>query len=244
MSRAAGFGYIIYMFIIGLVQTPVIIAQYNYMGWSDPDQLCGTFAHNQTPGIAIFLLVLFCFLASRMIEDRRLRILDLLMIVFMSISPVLGEAKFYFLFLPVLIVFMVRSEAFRRPLIALGLILFGLMIVSSVDFVIRTTGGWMEGRNPLTYVTRLHDVFVSELEAPQEEGFERSYRIVSAFRLAAATPRDAIVGNGPGSITLSYVSHTHSRKALYFARWGLSSSSESISWLLIEYGFLGTALFF
>ena len=237
-------GFIIYLFVIGLIQTPIIIAQYNYLGWTDQDALCGTFGHSQTPGIAIFLLTLLCFLAARIIEDRRLRITDVLIIGFMSISPVLGEAKFYFLFLPVLLAFMIRSELFKRPVISLALFVFGFAIIYTADYAILSTGGWAEGRNPLTYVTRLRETFESELQEPPEDTYERTYVIVSGMRLAMDNPKDFLVGNGPGSITRSYVSQNHSPKAAYYARWGLNSGSQSIAWLLIEYGYFGTALLF
>ena len=236
--------YVYYLFFIGLIQTPIILAQYSYLGWVDPDNLCGTFGLSQTPGVAIFLFTLFSFLAAKMIEERRLRIFFIFLIIWMSVSPVLGEAKFYFLFLPLLIAFLVRSEILKRPMFSISLMLIALLMIYAVDAVILATGGWRAGRNPLTYVTKLGEVFQKEIQEPKVEGtFERSYRFVYALRLAAEDPKTFLIGNGPGSITHSYVAQSHSAKAGYYARWGLSSSAATIPWMLIEYGYLGTALF-
>ncbi len=236
-------GYMIYLFFIGLVQTPIVLAQYHVLGWSDPDTLCGTFGRSQTPGVAIFLLTLFCYLAARMIEEQRVRLLYLAIIVWMSVSPVMGEVKFYFMFLPLLILFLVRAEFLKRPMVALGLLVVGVGMVYAVDYVIIATGGWKEGRNPLSYVKTLPEVFSKELQEPQTERYERAYRFAYALRLAADSPKSLLLGNGTGSITHSYVATEHSPKAAYFARWGLSSSAATIPWMLIEYGYLGTLLF-
>jgi hypothetical protein len=234
--------YIRWLFLIGLVQIPVILIQYFVNGWSDPDQLCGTFGISQTPGVAIFILMLICYMASRMIEERHLRISYLVTIGMMMIAPLLGEAKFFFMFLPLLLVFMVRSEFLRRPMLAIGVTLLGAAAVVAVDFVVVLTGGWSEGRNPLTYVRNLPEVFASEMEPSDEQRLERSFTYAYALRLAAESPKTMIFGNGPGSITHSVISEDHSAKASYFAQWGLSSDSVSIAWLLIEYGYGGTVL--
>jgi hypothetical protein len=236
-------GYIIYLFLIGLVQTPVVLVQFHYLGWIDPDTLCGTFGRSQTPGVAIFLLTLFCYLAARTIEERRIRISYFAILVWMSVSPLLGEAKFYFMFLPLLILFLVRSEFIKRPFVAISLFMVGIGMIYAVDFIIVATGGWKAGRNPLTYMKTLPDVFSKEMQEPQTERYERTYRFVYALRLAAESPRMIFLGSGTGSITHSYVAQDHSPVANYYARWGLSSSAATIPWMLIEYGYVGTALF-
>ncbi len=236
-------GYLVYLLLIGLVQTPIVLAQYHFLGWSDPDTLCGTFGRSQTPGIAIFLLTLFCYLAARMIEEQRVRFSYLAIIVWMSVSPVLGEVKFYFMFLPLLILFLIRAEFFKRPMVALGLFVMGIAMIFAVDYIIVETGGWKEGRNPLSYIRTLPEVFSKEIQEPQTERYERGYRFIYALRLAADSPKSLLLGSGTGSITHSYVATAHSPKAAYFSRWGLSSSAATIPWMLIEYGYLGTALF-
>ena len=236
-------GYVFYLFFIGLIQTPIVFIQYNYLGWADADRLSGTFGRNQTPGVAIFLLTLFIYMSAKMIEEQRVRLSYVLVILYMSVSPVLGEAKFYFLFLPLLIAFLIRSELFKRPLVSVGLLFFGILMIYGVDYVVVATGGWREGRNPLTYVTKLHEVFQQETQEPTTERYERSYKFIYALKLAAESPRTIFLGNGAGSITHSYVSQAHSSKAGYYSRWGLSSSAATIPWMLIEYGYLGTALF-
>ena len=236
--------FIRFLFIVGLVQTPVILWQWRFTSWISEDDLNGTFGRNQTPGIALFLLVLYTYLISKMIEERRVHGWYLFAMVWMVICPILGEAKFFFLLLPLYILFMVRAEFIRRPGMAIMLSILGAGMFVAVDYVIVETGYWREGRNPLTYITKLPEVFETEISRPQGEHKERSYQILSAFVLAADNAKSMWFGHGPGSITLSYVSDSRTATAEYFASFGLSSSSPSIAWMLIEYGYFGTILMF
>lgn len=230
------------LFIIGLVQTPVILWQWRFTSWLSPDDLSGTFGRNQTPGIALFMLVLFCYLIARMIEEKRVRGWYLIAMGWMTICPIIGEAKFFFLMLPVFIAFMVRAEFIRRPAVAFLLSLVGVVMIVVVDYVIVQTGYWQEGRNPLSYIQKLPEVFQSEVERPQTGRIERSSTLVSAFSLAARDLKSFWFGHGPGSITRSYVAEGHSKTAAYFASYGLTSDAPSIPWMLIEYGYFGSAL--
>jgi hypothetical protein len=235
-------GYVRFLFGIALVQVPVILWQLNYYGWGDPDQLSGTFGLSQTTGVALFLLVLITYMISRTLEERRLHPTYLGLAIVFMILPIIGEVKFFFMLLPILMIFMTRNEFFKRPAMALGLVTFGVIAVVGVDFVIVSSGGWAEGRNPLTYIQKLPEVFSSELEERTDDRFERSYLYASALRLTAGGPREMALGNGPGSITNSVISENHSARASYFAQWGLSSNATSIPWLLVEYGFVGTGM--
>ncbi len=234
--------FIRFLFLIGLLQTPVILWQWRFTAWISEDELNGTFGRNQTPGIALFMLTLYCYMIARMVETRKLRGAYLLAMVWMVVCPILGEAKFFFLLLPLFVAFMVRAEFIRKPAIAIAMSLIGLVMIVAVDYIIVETGFWREGRNPLTYVTKLPQVFQTEIERPQEGNFERSYRFVSAMHWAAKDARSFWFGHGPGSITLSYVSSGQSKVADFFAGYGLTSSAPSIPWMLIEYGYFGTAL--
>lgn len=234
--------FIRFLFLIGLIQTPVILWQWQFTNWTSEDELNGTFGRNQTPGIALFVLVLYSYMVARMIEQKRLVLGFLFVMTWLLICPILGEAKFFFLLLPIFVIYMVRAEFIRRPAVAIALSLLGMVMIVAVDYIIVETGFWREGRNPLTYITKLPEVFRTEIERPQEQNFERSYRFVSAIVLASKDAKSFWIGHGPGSITLSYVSGGHSKTSDYFAGYGLTSSAPSIPWMLIEYGYLGTAL--
>ena len=234
--------FIRFLFLIGLLQTPVVLWQWKFTSWGSEDELNGTFGRNQTPGVALFMFVLYTYLIAKMIEERRIRGTYIFAMIWMVICPIMGEAKFFFLLLPVFILFMIRAEFIRRPGMAFLLSLFGAGMFVAVDYIIVETGFWREGRNPLTYITKLPEVFETEIGRPQGEHKERSFRILSAFVLAADNPRAFWFGHGPGSITLSYVAGTHTKIAEYFASFGLTSSAPSIAWMLIEYGYFGTFL--
>lgn len=237
--------FMVLMFGIGLVQTPIIIEQFSRLRWNDPDRLSGSFGWGQTPGVALFLLMLFAFLLARMLEQNRFRVSYLLLIGWMSISPVLGEAKFYFMFMPLLIVVMLRAELFKRPVVSVGILLMGLVLLTVVDYAVVASGGWRAGRNPFTFVRRLPEQMERDMELAATGRFERAYKYTMAVRLAAASPRAALLGNGPGSITESYLSPENTASQEYFARFGLSSiDTPSVPWLLTEYGFAGILMIY
>jgi hypothetical protein len=237
--------YLLYLlFPIGLVQTLVVLIQAKYFGTVISDDLCGTFGHNQSAGVAIFLTVLFCYLISKMIEEHQFRISYLLIILWMTISPVLGEVKFYFLSMPILIMFMVRTELIRRPMLGIGLLLLGMVLIFSADYFVVRSGIWMEGRNPITYVQRIPEVFESEMEVKSEGVMERFYSWFHAARIAASSPKLFVLGAGPGAITQSFVSASHSERAAFYLRWGITSSRPTIPYLVTEYGYVGLLIFF
>ncbi|MCB9366641.1 MAG: hypothetical protein H6506_00425 [Calditrichaeota bacterium] len=236
--------FIKYLFVVGLVQTPIILWQWKFTNWISPDDLSGSFGRNQTPAIALFTLVLFAYMVANMLEDRKTRPLFIWTMFFMMPVIILGEVKFFFLILPLFVVFLSRHDVFKSPGTAILLGVVGVVMVVITDYVIVQTGFWREGRNPLTYVTKLPEIFQQELEPSKEGRAERAFRFVSAIRLAAESPKTALVGNGPGSITLSYVSANATRKSEYFAGFGLTSSAPTIPWMLIEYGYGGVFLFF
>jgi hypothetical protein len=240
LSRKWVHGYLKILWIIALIQPAVVILQWRLLNWDSFDDMAGTFGNGQTPGIALFLLILISLLLARVIEKRKYNASMLLIVIWFTIAVVLGEAKFYFLILPLLLLMMLRAEFFKRPAIAIGISVFGTIFLVSADYAIRQSGYWMEGRNPLTYVTKLGEVYEKELDETRSNRPERLYRLASATRLAAVSPRDFFVGNGPGAITYSFVAEIHSKAMSYFQGWGLSSSGPSLAWLLIEYGYLGT----
>ncbi|MBK6767129.1 MAG: hypothetical protein IPG71_12780 [bacterium] len=201
-----------FLFIIGLVQTPVILWQWRFTNWGTEDNLSGTFGLNQTAAVALFMLVLYCYMIARMVEERRIRSAYLLVMLFMLPAPILGEAKIFFLILPLFLAYMARADFIRKPAMAMLLSLLGLVMVFVADYIIVQTGFWREGRNPLTYVQRLPEIFQKESEVDQTGRIERTYRFISAVKLAAASPREFIFGNGPGSITLSFVSANRTKK--------------------------------
>jgi len=232
-----------FLFLIGLIQTPVILWQWQFTNWGTEDNLSGTFGQNQTAAIALFVLVLYCYMIARMFEEKRIRMTYLVAMAFMLPAPILGEAKIFFLILPLFLAFMARADFIRKPGMAILLSLLGVLMVFVADYIIVQTGFWREGRNPLTYVQRLPEIFQKESEVDQTGRIERTYRFISAVKLAAASPQEFVFGNGPGSITLSFVSANRTKKAEYFSTYGLSSSAPTIPWMLIEFGYVGTALF-
>jgi hypothetical protein len=237
--------YWIFLFVIGLVQTPIAIYQSSISEWSTGDIMSGSFGLGQTPGVALFLLALFTYMMARMLEDGRIRVTFLMIIVWMSVAPILGEAKFYFMFMPLLMFFMVRTEVFRRPVVAIALVGLGGLLLVTVDFVILRTGAWAEGRNPLTFIQHLPEYYQHDVEMGDAGRYDRGYQIATALRFVTGSGRIAVIGNGPGSITDSYVAEGRSRTLSYYARYGLTSSQcMPAIWLLLEYGVTGMVMIF
>jgi hypothetical protein len=243
--------FIKFLFIIGLVQTPVVLLQF-YMANTRMfgDSFGGTFGYLNTSGLALFLMVLVTFLLARMMEESRIRMIYIIAIVWMAVCPIIGEVKFFFLFMPLFAAFMVRDKIFARPLVGIAGIGLGVMIFLGANFVILQTGGWLEGRDPLTYIQHLPDVFKEDYEQALEEqsmGTElihghRGFQYVNAADFAALSPKRFILGYGPGAITISERVLSNAATAAYFSRFELSSkNSLSLPWMLIEYGYIGTA---
>jgi hypothetical protein len=243
LSRRWVKGYFGLLFFIGLVQTPITWIQYSQFEWRDLDSLCGTFGHGGTPGLGFFLLLLFIYMIARMVENGRLQIRYLLFILWMSIAPFFGEVKFYFMFMPLALMFILRTELRRRPVMSVLLMSLSGLLIIGLDYVVLRSGHWDEGRNLLTFAQHLPEYFNRDIEVAEYGSMERGYRFVNAIRLAAESPRTFFFGNGPGSITESFLSEQHSAKLTYYAQWGLSSADAvSFVWLLIEYGYLGVVL--
>ncbi len=176
-------------------------------------------------------------------EDGRVQFRFLVAVLWMSIAPFFGETKFFFLFMPVLLAFMLRTELVRRPVMSIMLLSLSGLLMVGLDYVVLRSGHWYEGRNPLTFVQHLPEQFNRDIEVAEVGRYERGYKFVNAIRLAAESPRIFVFGNGPGSITESFLSGQHSTRQVYYSRWGLSSAgSVSIVWLLIEYGYVGVLL--
>lgn len=249
LSRRWIRGYIIFLLLIGLIQIPVVIAQYSVYGEAGfGDPMGGTFGDSQPPAVSFVVLILFCYFISKMIEQNKFRFGYLFLLLGLTICPVLGEVKFFFLLIPFLLLFMVRSEAIRQPALAVGLLVFGVMIVIAVDFFVVQTGGWLEGRNPLTFFRQLPEVWRQQTSersayAEEKEFFERGYRWIHAVRLGAETPKQFFFGAGVGAITETGFSDANEATLEYYGRWGLSSrTTYTIPWFLIEFGYLGTFL--
>ncbi|MBU0690374.1 hypothetical protein KKC97_03650 [bacterium] len=243
VSREWMRGFFKLLVVIALIQPAVIILQWRFTSWVSPDDLAGTFGLGQTGRVAFYLLLIIAFYISQAIERKRFKSSMLIPLCWLLIAPILGEAKFFFMVLPVLLIYLLRADFFKRPAIAIGLSIVGIIIIVSVDYVIKQSGYWLEGRNPITYIAQIGEVYTSELdESSTVTGPRRIHQLASSTRLAAGSPKDFFFGNGPGSITLSFVAARHSKTMEYFSKWRLNSASPTIAWLLIEYGYLGTIL--
>lgn len=238
--------YLYFLIGIALLQTPVVIPQFSLFRWKDPDLITGTFGRGQTGLLALFLLSIVAYFIAQMVERVRIPLRYLFIIAIVSIPPVLGSGKFYFVFLPVLVLFMVRAEFLRRPLATLLIATTTLGVFVGADYLITATGGTLSGeRTTLDFVKRLPKVFEHEIAVAKTGRFGRTDRYLASLRLMSRTPKNFVFGEGPGSITGLAVSEHHSAKARYYQNWGLSSmSAMSAPWLLVEYGFVGLALFF
>jgi len=238
--------YMIFLIGIALLQMPAVIYQFSLFRWKDPDRITGTFGRGQTGLIALYLLSIVAYLISRMIERGRILIRYLLIIAIISIPPVLGSGKFYFVFLPVLVLFMVRAEFLRRPLASVLIATTALGVFVGADYLITATGGTRSGEGTtFDFVKRLPGVFEHEIAVAKTGRFGRTDRYLASLRLMSSTPKNAVFGEGPGSITGLSAAEHHSAKAGYYEHWGLTSmSAMSAPWLLVEYGFVGLGLFF
>ncbi|RPH92406.1 hypothetical protein EHM69_12830, partial [candidate division KSB1 bacterium] len=238
-------GYIVFLFIIGVLQIPIALGQFQKIGWEIPDRITGSFGYGQTPGVGIFILTLVSYLFARMLEEGRLRASFLILIGWLTISAILGEVKFYFLFMPILLIFMVRAILLRRPAVAIGVLVTGVVLFFAVDYAIVSMNAWKTGRTPLALIKNLRFYFRREMEVADYERYERTYHYTWVIRSGIEKPRIGLIGNGVGSATESAFSTTHSRILADLIPMKLTSAgTTSVVWILLEYGLVGVALVF
>jgi hypothetical protein len=237
-------------FAIALLQIPMVLLEFRAAPtstWDPWDRMGGTFGLNATGVLAVFLLGWIAFLIAMMVEQRRVRLRLLFLILLLTIPPVLGEGKAFFIVLIPLTLFMLRREWMRRPGLALTIGLFAFLLFIGVDYILVRTGYWISGRNPITYITHLGGIIESDLTSSpttvaRQGGAGRFYQAKSAFALASSSPQAFVFGFGPGTATRSFFVSRQSPTVDYFKTWGISSDAMSFPWMLVEYGFVGTLL--
>lgn len=237
-------GLIYLQFAIALIQIPVVLIEFKLVPVKSYDIITGTFGRGGTGILPIFLLGWIGFLIAKMLEERRLRLKYFIIIILFCIPPVLGESKAFFFTLMLLIVFMMRSEWRKRLGLTVAIAVFGALLFVGADYVLVKTGYWKEGRNPVTYITRIDEVIEKDLEEPVGIYFGRLYRIKHSLRFATANPRAFFFGYGPGTATASFFTAYESPTVRYFKTWGISSDRMTFPWMIVEYGIVGTLLFF
>jgi hypothetical protein len=233
-------GILYLQFAVALIQIPISAIELNFQlpreinPW---DLMGGTFGLNATGVLAVFLLGWIAFLIAIMVEQRRLRLGLLGLILLFHIPPILGEAKAFFIVLIPLILFMLRRAWLKRPGLALGICLFSFLLFVAVDHILVKTGYWISGRNPITYITNISPVIEKDL------GGGRFYQLKNGFQFATSSLRAFVFGFGPGAATPSFFTAQQSPSVQYFKNWGTWSGATSLPWMLVEYGVVGTLLF-
>ncbi|MBU1937923.1 hypothetical protein KKG05_11040 [bacterium] len=238
-------GMLYFQFIIALIQIPVTLWESTLVPWSDMepwDLICGTFGNAGTGVLAVFLLGWIAFLVAIMIQKHRVRPLFIFIILVLSIPSFLGEAKAFFLLLIPLLFFMLRRTWTKRPGLALVVGALGFLLFITADYILVKTGYWIEGRNPVTYVTRLNEVIEEDLEGSPGQTQGRFYMMKHALIFTTSNPKAFFFGFGPGAATASFFATHESPSVVYFRNWGISSDAMSLPWMIIEYGIIG-ALF-
>jgi hypothetical protein len=239
-------GLFYFLFVIALVQIPVALIELTLVPakalglW---DLITGTFGHNNTGILAVYLLGWIAFLVAVMLEKHRVRPGLLFLIILLAVPPVLGEVKAFFIVLIPFILFMLRREWKRQPVLSLAVGAFAFLLFVGVDYILVETGYWKAGRNPITYITSMGKVIEKDLAGPRGMDFGRFLMMKNALRFATSSRQAAFFGFGPGTATRSFFTSYEAPSVKYFRNWGISSDSHSLAWAVVEYGFLGTLLF-
>ncbi|MCX6600057.1 MAG: hypothetical protein NT025_00645 [bacterium] len=238
-------GYIFLIFGIALFQLPVVLAQFQKVHWSDPDAVYGTLGRGGTTGMGLFLIVLVAYLVSRMLEESRVRISYLALIVLMSIPPILGGIKFFFMFIPLLLAVMVRKTLFRKPVLVAGLFIGVVCLALGLNYFAFATSRAKVSRQPLMILFDLPRYFRHDIQVAEYGQFDRGFHYSQAIRLGLADPVSGLFGHGMGSNTASAVFNTSSSTLSMFAQWNMTSlGTMGVIWLYTEYGLCGVILFF
>jgi hypothetical protein len=237
-------GYIYLLFGIAFLQLPVMAVQFWKVRWVDPDAVCGTFGRGGTTGMGLFLIVLVAYLIAHMLEEGRIRFSYLPLILLLSIPPIVGEVKFYFVFLPLLLAVMVRKALFRRPVLTTSMFLVVACIALGVNYFVAATSRQETSRNPLVILLEPKRFLRHDIEVAQYGRFDRGFQYSQAIRLGIADPVTGLFGHGTGSNTASSVFKTSVPTVSWFAQWNMNSlTTMGAIWLYTEYGLAGLILF-
>jgi hypothetical protein len=237
-------GYIGLLFFIAIAQLPVIALQFQQVGWRDPDKIYGTFGIGGTTGMGLFLLVLVIYIFAQILERNKIRLSHVAIIGLLSIPAILGEIKFFFLFIPVLLAIMMRKTLRKKPGMAVGLFLFAAILIGGVSYFVTSTGAWSAQRSPIRMLMSIPQQFQRGLETAEYGRFDRAFMYVQAVRMGWQYPKNGLIGYGVGSVTDSYAFGTASPTMEKFSRWQMTSQGTmGFIWLFLEYGFVGLLLF-
>ena len=250
-----------FLFVTALIQGPVSLFQrliwtpelqmkqdstaqgFETVGGSDIlDFASGT---TGTSGItAIYVLGFMCILIAFMLRNK-IRFTDIFKFILLFLPIFIGSSRASFLFLPVIIMFMLRRIIFTDLKKGIGIVLvFSIVYIASVK---ATTflGYDMEGM----------------LFSPQNEFKDQSHfsgtghpvgrfsNIMFAMHLMKSKT-DYIFGFGPNSVSVSALGSEYSGNILKYllnekmVRNATSFVNSQLAFMMFEWGFLGLGLYF
>ncbi len=232
-----------FILILGLLQLPIVLLQ-RFVFFKGGDAVTGTF--EAYPPLVFFML--FCIACVIIFKLRETKILSLpLWILIPSYVFTLGlsNAKVAWIYLPILIVFLMRSVLFTKKRIRNILMSILILAVICVGYFIfkgaYKLGYGFELENSIYTIegiSRYHfggTSFESKLTGTSRGTFARGASMIHAFDLIVDDWRTLFFGYGPGSFSDSSIPGGSGR----FRMESYMLYQITISVLLAEYGILG-----
>ena len=162
--------------VLVLIQLPVQIVQYIVL--RDVESCSGTFGFHQTGVLGIFMAAVVLYIISTKKLDWR----NIALILYLSLTPLLGSARFFFIFnfflAPFILVKKYRIRVSARlvaALVLLCLVFVGLLQVNKLWY----EGGKIAGLNPFYF---LSGSYLQDLVAVTSSTLPRGGAVVWAYQ--------------------------------------------------------------
>ncbi len=193
---------------------------------------------------ALYVMGFMCVLMAFMSRNK-IRITDIFKFFLLFLPILIGSSRASFLFLPVMVVFMLRRKIFTDVKKGIGIALVFFIVYIALVKTTTFLGYDMEGM-----LLSPQDEFTDQSHFSGEgQPVGRFANIIFATHLMKSKT-DYIFGFGPNSVSISALGDEHSGNMLkYLLGNGLVKDATSfvnsqLAFMMFEWGFLGLGLYF
>lgn len=233
--------FLISLFVLALLQIPVTIIQaitYGTTGNDVADKVSGTLGWNATGAMALFMSFAMSMMMGFYTQTKKL--IYLLLGVAFATPIILGSGQFGFFIAPIAVLIcwmlgnpMTVKNVLKIPLIVIVMAIF---IIPGINYHDSRYQG-----NLSKFLKSPANVYSLNIQKRKEGTFGRFEVIDVSHQLLLENPPQLLIGFGPGNASESYFSDYSGqleKKYPGLKIWGIQYTAT-----ILEYGFLGLALF-
>ena len=228
-----------YLFIIAVLNVPISIIQYKY--YHNVDSIGGLFCSYGSGILAIYQVFIIGYLLARLKNRIGNAIITILLCMFLLIPIFLNETKISFIILPLTIVYIYRDILFKRPIEAIIIFMIFLCILIGIG---AAYSGYVKDFTLQQIFSKeyYYDYLYKGSYFGASYALNRGSAIEFAFKYITKDIIALISGVGPGNASFSNIRDVMGE--LYRKYEYLKIDFIYLSKIMLEYGILGTAVFF